>query len=173
MKKIMSLVMCSLIVANLFGCADKGAYNQYTEVFNSNANAYYEAAKAPLMDMKLPAPDGKEYHLVVNREIKPLVPQQIKDSEWTGAVTAGIVGATTLGLGVTRYYVTKSDNEAAVDMRRSDNEAATAQLRDYVQSFNKETYIEKFSENTTTSVDGATQLNTKLFNSLNENSLNP
>lgn len=154
--------MCPLMVVSLFGCADKQAYQQYVDTFDGNAKAYYDVASKPLMDMKLPAPDGKEYHLVVNREVKPLMPQQIKDSEWTGAVTAGIVGATTLGLGVVKWKMTESDNEAAVDMNESDNLAATAQLRDYVQSFKKDS--EKI-----TIIEGGTQTITK--DNLNGNSL--
>jgi len=172
MKKIVSLLMCSLVVVNLFGCADKGAYQQYNDSFDANAKAYYEVAGKPLMDMKLPAPDGKEYHLVVNREIKPLIPQQIKDSEWTGAVVASIVGATTVGLGVVKWKMTDSDNDRMVKMNASDNEAATAQLRDYVSSFNKETYVEKITESTTI-VEGGTQVNTNITDSVNGNSLTP
>jgi hypothetical protein len=163
MKKIVSLLMCSLVVVNLFGCADRAAYNTYNETFDSNAKAYYEVAGKPLMDMKLPAPEGKEYHLVVNREVKPLMPQQIKDSEWTGAVTAGIVGAATVGLGVVKFKMTESDNDAKVKMNESDNEAATAQLRDYVQSFNKETVLE-----TTTILEGS-ELNNFSGNTKTEN----
>lgn len=156
--------MCSIMLVGTTGCADKVSYQNYLDTFDGNAKAYYEVASKPLMDMKLPAPDGKEYHLVVNREVKPLQPQQIKDSEWTGAVTAGIIGTTAVGLGLVNWGTTESINRAAVDMRRSDNEAETIQLRDYVTAFKKESIVE-----TTTIVDSATQTITK--DNLNGNSL--
>jgi len=173
MKKIVSLLMCSLVVLNLFGCADRVAYTQYNDSFDKNAASYYAVAGKPLMDMTLPAPEGKEYHLVVNREIKPLIPQQIKDSEWTGAVIASIAGASTVGLGVVKMKMNDSDNNRMIKIDASDNEARTQQLHDYVSAFNKETYTE-----TTTIVDGsgggATQTNTtgSTTGSLNNNTLN-
>lgn len=169
MKKTVTLLMCSLVVLNLIGCADKGAYQQYNDSFDANAKAYYEVAGKPLMDMKLPAPEGKEYHLVVNREIKPLMPQQIKDSEWTGAVTAAIVGTATLGLGVVKMNMNESDNERMVKMNASDNEAATAQLRDYVQSFKSETFVMEtiMESESTTVVDGGVNNSNNTVNSNN------
>ena len=157
MKKIVNLLMCSLVFVNLMGCADKAAYTQYNDTFEKNANGYYAVAGKPLMDMTLPAPDGKEYHLVVNREVKPLIPQQIKDSEWTGAVIAGIAGASTVGLGVIKWKMTESDNDRMIRMNASDNEARTTQLHDYVSNFKseKETFVETTSS-TESVINGAT-----------------
>jgi hypothetical protein len=137
MKKIVSLLMCSLVVVNLFGCASQQAHQNYLDAFDASAKGYYEAASKPLMDMKLPAPEGKEYHLIVNREVKPMAPQQIKDSEWTGAVIAGIAGAATVGLGVVKLKMTESDNDAKVAMAQEE----TKQLEAYVGNFKKDTTI--------------------------------
>lgn len=93
MQKIFILV--ALVI--LSGCASEQAYKEYSTSTTSIATAYYKAAERPLLDLKLPAPEGKEYHLVVNREVKQVDIQQIKDSEWTGPVqslisAAGLVG---------------------------------------------------------------------------------
>lgn len=123
------------------GCADKGAYQNYLGSHEKSADGYYEVAAKPLLDVTLPAPDGKEYKIVVNREVRPLVPQQIKDSEWTGAVTGGIVSTALVAAKGFDWKIKQSDNDAAVKMRVSDNEAQTRQLEDYVGNFTKEKEI--------------------------------
>jgi hypothetical protein len=93
------LFLLSLIAVS--GCADRQAFQAYTDAMEPALAAYYAAASQPLLDLKLPAPDGKEYHLLVNREVKPIIPSQIKDSEWTGPVQSLIqAGAIVGGLAV-------------------------------------------------------------------------
>jgi len=77
-------------------CASETAYKAHTDAVTATAKEYYKAAEKPLLDLKLPAPEGKEYHLVVNREVKQVEIKQIKDSEWVAPAqslinVAGIV----------------------------------------------------------------------------------
>jgi len=90
MKNLITILFIALLLS---GCASKEAHQQYIDGFKAASAGYYEAANKPLIDLTLPAPDGKEYHLVVNREIKPLTPEQIKDSEWVAPVQ-GLISAT-------------------------------------------------------------------------------
>jgi len=93
MKKIIATLMLFLP-----GCASQEAYQSYTDTHNMSAAGYYRAAEKPLVDISLPSPvAGQPYHIVLNREVKPMVPEQIKDSEWTGPINglisaAGMVG---------------------------------------------------------------------------------
>ena len=133
MKRINVMVICCLLV--LSGCADKVAYDAYLKSKEKGDSKYYEAASKPLLDVTLPAPEGKEYKIVVNREVKPIETKQIKDSEWTGAVVAGIVGTT---LGVTKGFDWK--------IKQSDNDAITEQVQAYTKEFKKESIIETVFE---------------------------
>lgn len=73
------------------GCASMEAYQAYQESFDRAAEAYYLAAIEPLIDIELPSPvKGEVYHIVVNRDIDIMSPQQIKDSEWAPVAKAGI-----------------------------------------------------------------------------------
>lgn len=84
----------ALGIFGLSGCASMEAYQAYQESFEEAAAAYYLAAAEPLVDITLPSPvDGEVYHLIVNRDIDIMAPQQIKDSEWVGPVRAGIGAA--------------------------------------------------------------------------------
>ena len=94
MKTLLAIITMSVFLAS---CANQEAYENYSDAQLAIAEDYYEAAKQPLIDLTLPAPDGKEYKLVVNREVDPMQIQQIKDSEWTAPVqtainVAGMVG---------------------------------------------------------------------------------
>jgi len=98
MKNLLTTLFIALLLS---GCASKEAHQQYIDGFKAASDGYYQAAQKPLIDLTLPAPDGKEYHLVVNREVKPLTPEQIKDSEWVGPVQGLIsVGGAVGGLAV-------------------------------------------------------------------------
>jgi len=144
MKSMNVMVICCLLV--LSGCADKVAYDAYLKSKEKGDSKYYEAASKPLLDVTLPAPEGKEYKIVVNREVKPIETKQIKDSEWTGAVVAGIVGTT---LGVTKGFdwkIKQSDNDAAVKINESDNDAITEQVQAYTKEFKNESIIETVFE---------------------------
>lgn len=94
--RISSLLLCCSFL--LGGCASQEAYQGYLDGHKANAVAYYQAAGKPLVDITLPSPDPlNPYKIVVNREIKPLQTEQIKDSEWTGPMNglisaAGMVG---------------------------------------------------------------------------------
>ena len=80
------------------GCASMEAYQAYQESFDSAARAYYLAVDTPLIDIELPSPvKGEVYHIVVNRDVDLMAPQQIKDSEWVGPVRAGISAAGVVG----------------------------------------------------------------------------
>lgn len=81
----------------LSGCASDKAYQTYTEAMSPALQAYYAAASQPLLNLTLPAPDRQTYHLLVNREVKPLLPEQIKDSEWTGPVQSLIQAGAIVG----------------------------------------------------------------------------
>jgi len=90
MKKILTIGLAFLM---LTGCANKEVYKKYVVAESVNRANYYEAAKnTPLVDIKLPAPDGEEYHIIVNQNIQYRAVQQIKDSEWVPVATAGVVG---------------------------------------------------------------------------------
>ena len=95
MKTLLTLV--SMLVM-LTGCASEQAYQTYNDAYRQNAIGYYEASSKPLVDITLPSPDKlNPYHIVVNREVKQMVPEQIKNSEWTGPLNglisaAGMVG---------------------------------------------------------------------------------
>jgi hypothetical protein len=94
------LPICLYIFVVLFfsGCASTDAYQSYVATHTISSAGYYEAAKQPLVDISLPSPDPlNPYHIVLNREVKPMAPEQIKDSEWTGPINglisaAGMVG---------------------------------------------------------------------------------
>lgn len=132
-----------IILISFSGCASETAYQGYLTAHKSNADGYYLASGKPLLDMVLPSPDPQQpYHLIVNREVKPLVVQQIKDSEWIDpvkvlTVTAGLVAGKYVD-----YKEKKSDNEAAVDIVRSHDTATTSQVKDYVTGYKNDTYIE-------------------------------
>lgn len=92
--------ICMALCAALFlqGCASQEAYQSYTNTHMISAEGYYRAAEKPLVDISLPSPvAGQPYHIVLNREVKPMAPEQIKNSEWVGPVNglisaAGMVG---------------------------------------------------------------------------------
>lgn len=91
------LASALVIIALMSGCASQEAYTGYLDTHKVSSAGYYDAASKPLVDITLPSPTGEPYHIVVNREIKPLAPEQIKDSEWTGPLnslirTTGMVG---------------------------------------------------------------------------------
>jgi hypothetical protein len=97
-----------LIISFIFlfsACASETAYKEHAAAAKEMAQGYYKASEKPLLDLKLPAPEGKEYHLVVNREVKQVELKQIKDSEWVAPVqalinTTGIVtGAAVIAQG--------------------------------------------------------------------------
>jgi len=96
MKKMLVFLLVPTLL--LIGCADKEAYQEYLSNQNSSNKAYMAAAAKPLIDITLPSPDPTTpYKIVVNREVRPPIVQQIKDSEWVGPLgkligTAGIVG---------------------------------------------------------------------------------
>lgn len=138
MKKLLYLPVIALMFS---GCASQEAYNAYLASKAVNDANYYEVASKPLVDIVLPAPDGQEYKIVVNRDIKPLETKQIKDSEWTTPVTAAIVGATLVGGKAFDWKIKQSDNDAAVLMNDSDNRGTTEQVKSYVTEFKKETLI--------------------------------
>lgn len=95
MKTLLTLV---LMLTMLTGCASQEAYQVYSDTHRASAEGYYRAAEKPLVDISLPSPDPTTpYHIVLNREVKPMAPEQIKNSEWTGPVNglisaAGMVG---------------------------------------------------------------------------------
>lgn len=92
----LALVLVALVM--LQGCASRDeAYQGYLKAQGEAQAAYYRAAAQPLVDITLPAPEGQEYHMVVNREIKPMVTEQQKDNEWTKPVTAAVNGLTVYG----------------------------------------------------------------------------
>jgi hypothetical protein len=133
-----------LAVLMFSGCADKKAYDAYLKAFNEASKVDKEEASKPLVDISLPAPpdaNGKAqqpYKIIVNKERRTTYPAQIKDSEWTGTVIAGLgffglVADRSIG-----YLSRRSDNDASVAMNRSNNEAQTDQLRAYVGNFSKE-----------------------------------
>lgn len=91
MRTILTIAASALL---LTGCADKEAYQAYMLSFDKAAEGYYLAATEPLLSVELPSPvKDQPYKIVVNREVKPLAPQQIKDSEWVPAVS-GLINAT-------------------------------------------------------------------------------
>lgn len=127
-------VLAIIIGLSLSGCASQKAYDQYNNQFAAMATQYYKAASDPLVDIKLPAPNGQNYAIKVYREIKALTPQQIKDSEWVPVITAGVSGGLSLGA---KWF----DYKALV----SNNDAQTEQLKNYVEQFNKESYTTETS----------------------------
>ena len=146
MQVIKILFFFLFTVVLLPGCASQDAYKNYLAAFEKASEVNKEEVAKPLVDITLPAPlaaNGQTqapYHVVVNKDYKPLVPQQIKDSEWTGTVMAAI-GATGL---VTNHYVDykikQSDNSADVEIAKSKDQASTAQWNSYTSNFmNKET----------------------------------
>lgn len=118
MKK--SIVFFFLIVSILLvGCANKEAHKQYLESFDNAANQYYETAKKPLLKLTLPSPkDNDPYEIVIHQEPERMIPQQIKDSEWTGPVTAGlgILGGA-INTGLSSHY--RSEDIKHLSGRRS------------------------------------------------------
>lgn len=86
---VKNILMVAVICVGLAlgGCASDQAYTGYRDSFDQAAFGYYEAAGKPLVDLSLPAPEGQEYHLVVNRQVEPMLPQQEKDNEWVGPVS--------------------------------------------------------------------------------------
>jgi len=93
-----AIVFMGISVSLISGCASQEAYQSYVNTHAIASAGYYEAAKQPLVDISLPSPTpGQPYHIVLNREVKPMAPEQIKDSEWTGPINglisaAGMVG---------------------------------------------------------------------------------
>jgi len=142
MKKVLNAVVIISSLSLLSSCASQEAYNNYLAAKAVNDSAYYAAVTKPLLDVTLPAPDGKEYKIVVNREVKPIETKQIKDSEWTGLATATVVGATLVAGKGFDWKIRQSDNEASVDINDSDNRATTEQVKNYVTEFKKESIIE-------------------------------
>ena len=86
----MRYVITLCLLLGLSSCASKESYQMYKESFDRASEAYYLAAIEPLVDITLPAPDGESYHIVVNRDIDIMAPQQIKDSEWVGVARSAI-----------------------------------------------------------------------------------
>lgn len=94
MRKI--LLLC--LALPLAGCADKGAYEAYRASFNDSALLYYEAASTPLLSVELPSPNpGQPYKIVVARDVEPMRPEQIKNSEWAPVASAAIGAVATVG----------------------------------------------------------------------------
>jgi len=104
MKNVGSVISMLLWVAAIvplfffIGCASQEAYQSYVDTHAIASNGYYEVVKTPLVDITLPSPDPNQpYHIKLARDVKPMVPEQIKDSEWTGPIkglisAAGMVG---------------------------------------------------------------------------------
>lgn len=97
MKRTFILVAVSAALLSLSSCADKEAHKNYVDAQKALGTEYFKAASKPLLDLTLPAPDGKEYKLVVNREVDPVLVQQIKDSEWVGPAQSLISAASVVG----------------------------------------------------------------------------
>ena len=97
-KKITSVGLVLVMFLMLTGCASQEAYKGYLDNHSASATGYYKAAEKPLVDITLPSPIADQpYHIVLNREVKPMAPEQIKDSEWVKPVNglisaAGMVG---------------------------------------------------------------------------------
>ncbi len=109
-RHFLFLILSLFFLLPMFGCADQAAFNNYLASFDNAADAYYTAADKPLFEIELPSPqEGKPYKITVNREVKRMAPEQIKDSEWApvansaigvaGGVAGGyIAGETVLGV---------------------------------------------------------------------------
>lgn len=143
MRAIFSLLVVALML--LPGCASQEAYQNYLAAFEKASEANKVEAAKPLVDITLPAPlatNGQPqapYRVVVNKDYKPMVPQQIKDSEWTGTVMAAIGITGLVGNHYVDYKIKQSDNAAAVDIAESRDASTTAQVQAYTDKFNKET----------------------------------
>lgn len=95
----MMLWVAALVPLFFFtGCASQEAYQSYVDTHAIASTGYYEAVKTPLVDITLPSPDPNQpYHIKLARDVKPMTPEQIKNSEWTGPInglisSAGMVG---------------------------------------------------------------------------------
>lgn len=134
-----------LIVGMLGGCASQEAYKNYLAAFEKASDTNKVESAKPLVDITLPAPlaaNGQPqapYHVVVNKEYRPMIPQQIKDSEWTGTIMAAIGVTGLVGNHYVDYKIKQSDNAASVDIAKSKDQATTAQVQAYTDKFNKET----------------------------------
>lgn len=114
----MRIVLTIAALALLGGCASKESYEAYRQSFDRAAEAYYLAASEPLLSVELPSPvKDQPYKIVVNREVEPMIPQQIKDSEWAPVAgkALGVVGT------VGAAYVISN---AVVDLADSVGDAA-------------------------------------------------
>ena len=115
-----------LLVLSLGGCVgDSSAirqanYDTYVTRVESAYNAYLASIEAkPLLDIILPAPDGQEYRVVVNREVEAPRIQQIKDDEslrfWAAVVPSGLNLVTGLGNNWINSYYSYKDNQSMWD----------------------------------------------------------
>jgi hypothetical protein len=113
-----SLLIIPAIGLLLGGCASKESYEAYRQSFDRAAEAYYLTASEPLVDIQLPSPvKGEFYSIRVNREIEPLSPQQIKNSEWAPVISKGLGVVGTIGAA---YVI----SNAVVDLADSVGDAA-------------------------------------------------
>jgi hypothetical protein len=113
-----------IVVLLLPGCASQESYEAYRQSFDRAVEAYTLAATEPLLSVELPSPvKDQPYKIVVNRDIEPMYPQQIKDSEWAPVVQSGVavVGA----VGGTWVL-----SNAAVDLVKETGKAAGVHMSD-------------------------------------------
>lgn len=118
MRTLKAALTIAALALLLGGCASKESYEAYRQSFDRAAEAYYLTAAEPLVDITLPSPvKGEFYTIKVNREIEPMNPQQIKDSEWAPVASKalGVVGT------VGAAYVISN---AVVDLADSAGDAA-------------------------------------------------
>jgi hypothetical protein len=113
-----------ILVLSVSGCADPAVYEAYRQSFDRAVEAYTLAAAEPLLSVELPSPvAGQPYKIVVNREIEPMYPEQIKDSEWAPVVQSGVAVAGAVG-------GTWVLSNAAVDLVKETGKAAGVHMSD-------------------------------------------
>lgn len=113
-----------VLILTLTGCASQESYEAYRQSFDRAVEAYTLAAAEPLLAVELPSPvEGQPYKIVVNREIEPMYPEQIKDSEWAPVVQSGVAVVGTVG----GAYVLSN---AAVDLVKETGKAAGVHMSD-------------------------------------------
>lgn len=120
----MGRILVMALAALLGGCVSKESYEAYRQSFDRAAEAYYLAASEPLLSVELPSPvKDQPYKIVVNREVEPMYPEQIKDSEWAPVVQSGVAVVGTVG----GAYVLSN---AAVDLVKETGKAAGVHMSD-------------------------------------------
>jgi hypothetical protein len=122
MKKLIALGAVSALALFLGGCASTVSNQQNYDAYLSQSGTDYATyinalEQAPLLDLKLPAPEGKEYHLIVNHEPAAPKVQQIKDDEqlrfWGKVIQGGLPVLGNLGsTWINAHY--NSENEKAM-----------------------------------------------------------